>query len=97
MTPMKVVRLGTVEFDGTTLRYDGWLVIGSGRCFASEHELRHEMRTAVFIELARIAGVYLEPKETDFVDFTCPLGLAAEREAQAEIDRIRAKATPRPW
>lgn len=95
MTPMRVVRYGTVEFDGVDLRYDDWIVIGRGPCFASEQEIRHEMRVTVFVELARIAGVALEPRQTDFTSYTCAIGLAAERAAREAIEHARAPR--RPW
>jgi hypothetical protein len=98
VTPMKVARRGTVEFDGLTLRYDGWIIEGGRRRFASEHELLREARTAIFIEVARIAGVYLEPMELDMTAFSYSPCLRHEREAREEIERIRAAAAPRrPW
>lgn len=96
MSPMKITRRGTVEFDGKTLVYDGWIVEGGGRLYASQWQMQREAREVIFIEIARIAGVYLEPQEMDCTGFATPLSLKADKAARQALERIRVE-TRRPW
>jgi hypothetical protein len=95
---MTVTRRGTLRYENGALFIDGWVVSGGGRCFANRCEVDREFRTAVMIEVARAAGVYLEPMELDMTAFSYAPCLRHEREARDEIDRIRAAVAPRrPW
>jgi hypothetical protein len=94
---MKVIRHGTVEFDGCRLLYRDWIVHAQGHRYATEFEAARAARVAVFIELARIADVYLEPVVTDFTGVVCSSSLDAERAARQAIEHARAPVKRRPW
>jgi hypothetical protein len=92
---MTVTRRGTLRYENGMLFIDGWVVSGGGRCFANRCEVDREFRTAVMIEVARAAGVYLEPFELDSIGLSHSFALVNERKALAEIERIRHPR--RPW
>jgi hypothetical protein len=97
VTAMRVIRRGTLRFDGRQLVMDGWIVSGQGHAL-THFEAVHEMRAAVFIDIARQAGVALEQVECDLVGFSHRVILERESQARAELERIRAASAPRrPW